>query len=214
MSALRKWLLSGLLVLVPLGITFWLVNWVVSTLDLTLSLLPPDWRPAAWLGLDIPGLGVVFALLIVLLIGGLTSNFIGKAVLHWWHGLLGRIPVVRSIYSAVKQVSDTVFSEKGNAFREAVLVQWPREGAWTIAFVTAAPSAALRPAIDADDFYCVYVPTTPNPTSGYLMFVRKSECRPLDLSVDAALTHVISMGVLDPAAKTKPTSPNSIAPRR
>ena len=201
-AALRKWLLAGLLVLVPVGITFWVLNWVISTLDLTLAVLPAHWRPEVWLGVEIPGLGVVFALLVVLAIGALASNFIGNTLLGWWDGLLGRIPVVRSIYSAVKQVSDTLFSDKGNAFREAVLVQWPREGVWTIAFVTAKPSVALHEHTPADDFLCVYVPTTPNPTSGYMLFVRKSECRALDMSVDAALTYVVSMGVVDPATKS------------
>lgn len=203
MNALRKWFLAGLLVLVPLGITFWVINWVVSTLDLTLSILPPSWRPENLLGVEIPGLGVVFALLIVLLIGALTSNFIGTHLLAWGDNLLGRIPVVRSIYSAVKQVSDTLFSEKGNAFREAVLVQWPREGVWTVAFVTSKPSEALADHTPSDDYLCVYVPTTPNPTSGYMLFVRKDECKALDLSVDEALTYVISMGVVDPATSGK-----------
>jgi uncharacterized membrane protein len=202
-AALRKWFLSGLLVLVPLGITFWVLNWVVSTLDLTLSILPEHWRPVYWLGMQIPGLGVIFALVVVLLIGALASNFIGNKLLGWWDGLLGRIPVVRSIYSSVKQVSDTLFSDKGNAFREAVLVQWPRPGMWTVAFVTAKPSLAAREAAPQDEFLCVYVPTTPNPTSGYMVFVRKDECKSLDLSVDEALTYVVSMGVVDPATSSK-----------
>jgi len=116
---------------------------------------------------------------------------------------LGRIPVVRSIYSAVKQVSDTLFSEKGNAFREAVLVQWPREGVWTVAFVTSKPSSALSEHAPSEDYLCVYVPTTPNPTSGYMMFVRKDQCKALDLSVDEALTYVVSMGVVDPLSSGK-----------
>lgn len=203
MNALRKWFLAGLLVLVPVGITFWVINWVVSTLDLTLSILPPSWRPLSWIGVEIPGLGVVFAFLVVLLIGALTSNFIGTHLLAWWDRLLGRIPVVRSIYSAVKQVSDTLFSEKGNAFREAVLVQWPRPGVWTVAFVTSKPSLALAEHAPSEDYLCVYVPTTPNPTSGYMMFVRKDECKALDLSVDEALTYVVSMGVVDPLSSGK-----------
>jgi uncharacterized membrane protein len=153
--------------------------------------------------MQIPGLGVIFALVVVLLIGALASNFIGNKLLGWWDGLLGRIPVVRSIYSSVKQVSDTLFSDKGNAFREAVLVQWPRPGMWTVAFVTAKPSLAAQEAAPQDEFLCVYVPTTPNPTSGYMVFVRKDECKSLDLSVDEALTYVVSMGVVDPATSTK-----------
>ena len=125
MAALRKWLLAGLLVLVPLIITLWVLDWVVSTLDQTLTILPIDWQPERWAGMHIRGLGVLFALAVVLSIGALASNFVGNKLVHWWHALLHRIPVVRSIYSGVKQVSDTVLSEKGNAFRKAVLVQWP-----------------------------------------------------------------------------------------
>ena len=131
MAALRKWLLAGLLVLVPLMITIAVINWVVSTLDKTLEILPAEWQPELLIGFYIPGFGVVLALAIVLVIGAATSNFIGNKLVTWWDRLLNRIPVVRSVYSAVKQVSDTLFSEKSNAFREALLVQWPREGVWT-----------------------------------------------------------------------------------
>jgi uncharacterized membrane protein len=197
MAALRKWLLAGLLVLVPLIITLWVIDWVVSTLDKTLHILPGAWQPDQWLGWHIPGLGVVFALLVVLSIGALASNIVGNRLVNWWHALLHRIPVVRSIYSGVKQVSDTLFSEKGNAFRKALLVQWPREGAWTIAFLTGAPEgevAALLPG----DYVTVFVPTTPNPTGGYFMMMKRSECFELNMSVDEALTYVVSMGVIVP----------------
>ena len=210
MTALRRWFLAGLLVLGPIGITFWVLSWVISTLDMTLAILPEHWRPLAWLGIEVPGLGVVFAFLVVLVIGALASNFIGNKLLSWWDGLLGRIPVVRSVYSAVKQVSDTVFSDKGNAFREAVLVEWPHQGMWTIGFVTASPSAAVAAVAPKESHLCVYVPTTPNPTSGYLVYVRRDDCKTLDLSVDEALTHVVSMGVVDPA--TNPKTPRAQQP--
>lgn len=197
MASLRKWLLSGLLVLVPLIITLSVLDWVVSTLDKTLNILPAAWMPERWLGWRLPGLGVLFALLVVLSIGALASNFIGNKLVNWWHALLHRIPVVRSIYSAVKQVSDTLFSEKGNAFRKAVLVQWPRENMWTIAFLTGHPSGEVGSHLP-DDCLSVYVPTTPNPTGGYFIMVRKSDCIELDMSVDEALTYVISMGVIVP----------------
>jgi uncharacterized membrane protein len=212
MPSLRKWLFSGLLVLVPLIITLWVLDWVVSTLDRTLNILPLSWHPDQLLGMHIPGLGVLFAMLVVLSIGALASNIIGNKLVHWWHALLHRIPVVRSIYSGVKQVSDTLFSEKGNAFRQALLVQWPHEGMWTIAFLTGAPGGdVLRQlqaqpggASAADEFCSVFVPTTPNPTGGYFVLVRKSACVELQMSVDAALTYIVSMGVIVPGGPKNP----------
>ena len=206
MTALRKWLFSGLLVLVPLIVTLWVLDWVVGTLDQTLNILPETWRPDAWLGVHVPGLGVVFGLVVGRAIGALASNIIGNRIVDWWHALLHRIPVVRSIYSGVKQVSDTLFSEKGNAFRKALLVQWPHEGMWTIAFLTGTPQGQLldalqrRPGGDtpADEFLSVYVPTTPNPTGGYFVLLRARDCIELEMSVDEALTYIVSMGVIVP----------------
>ena len=200
MAALRKWLLSGLLVLVPLIITLWVLEWVISTLDQTLRILPVAWQPDQWLGVHIPGLGVIFALVILLSIGALASNIIGHRLVNWWHALLHRIPVVRSIYSGVKQVSDTLFSEKGNAFRKALLVQWPHEGMWTIGFLTGTPGGDVARRLP-DDCLSVYVPTTPNPTGGYFVMVPRSACVELDMSVDEALTYVISMGVIVPGSQ-------------
>ncbi|MFN7444121.1 MAG: DUF502 domain-containing protein [Curvibacter sp.] len=203
MAKFRKWLFAGLLVLVPLIITLWVLDWVITTLDETLRILPMEWQPDRLLGLHIPGLGVVFALAVVLLIGALASNIIGNRLVDWWHALLHRIPVVRSIYSGVKQVSDTLFSEKGNAFRQAVLVQWPREGMWTIGFVTGTPGGDLVNHLRGD-YLSVYVPTTPNPTGGYFVMLRRSDCIVLAMSVDEALTYVISMGVIVPGGPKNP----------
>ncbi len=197
LAKLRTWLFSGLLVLVPLIITLWVLDWVVSTLDQTLRILPKSWHPDQLLGLHIPGFGVIFALMMVLLIGAMASNFIGNKMVTWWHSLLNRIPVVRSIYSGVKQVSDTLFSEKGNAFHQALLVKWPHEGMWTIAFLTGTPGGDLKNHL-VGDYLSVYVPTTPNPTGGYLVMVKKSDCIELDMNVDEALAYVISMGVIVP----------------
>jgi len=202
MAKLRKWLFSGLLVLVPLIITLWVLEWVVTTLDQTLQVLPRTWQPDVLLGIHIPGLGVVFALLVLLVIGALASNFVGNRLVSWWHALLHRIPVVRSIYSGVKQVSDTLFSEKGNAFRQALLVQWPREGMWTIAFQTGMPGGDVSNHLRGD-YISLYVPTTPNPTGGYFVIVKKSDCIELDMSVDEALTYIISMGVIVPSNPIK-----------
>jgi uncharacterized membrane protein len=197
MGALRKWLIAGLLVIVPLVITLGVLNWIIGTLDQTLAILPEAWQPDRLLGVHIPGFGVILTLLILLLVGGITSNFIGRKLVGWGDALVRRIPVVRSIYSSVKQVSDTVFSDSGNAFRTAVLVQWPREGVWTVAFVTGQPSGEVA-ALLRDDYVSVFVPTTPNPTGGYFVVVRKSECIELEMSVDAALKYIVSMGVVAP----------------
>ncbi|MEZ5703977.1 MAG: DUF502 domain-containing protein [Burkholderiaceae bacterium] len=211
MPALRKWLLAGLLVLAPLIITLWVLEWVVTTLDQTLHVLPNSWHPDQLFGVHVPGLGVVFALVVVLSIGAMASNFVGNRLITWWHALLHRIPVVRSIYSGVKQVSDTLFSEKGNAFRKALLVEWPHEGMWTIAFLTGAPTgdvlSRLRAepggSVDGEEFLSVYVPTTPNPTGGYFVMVRRSACQELAMSVDEALTYIVSMGVIVPGHARK-----------
>ncbi|MDW8336444.1 MAG: DUF502 domain-containing protein [Tepidimonas sp.] len=200
-AALRRWLLSGLLVLVPLIVTLWVLEWVISTLDQTLNILPEAWQPERWLGVRVPGMGVLLALAIVLGIGALASNYVGNQLVAWWHALLQRIPVVRSIYSGVKQVSDTLLSEKGNAFRQALLVQWPREGMWTIAFLTGAPGGDVARHLPAQDYLSVYVPTTPNPTGGYFVIVHRRDVVPLAMSVDEALTYVISMGVIVPGAR-------------
>jgi uncharacterized membrane protein len=199
MAALRRWLLAGLLVLVPLIITVWVLNWVIGTLDQTLQILPAQWQPDFLLGIHIPGFGVLLALLIVLVIGAVASNFMGRRLVSWWDALLGRIPIVRSIYSSVKQVSDTLFSENGNAFRKAGLVQWPRPGVWTIAFQTGTPGGDVANHLP-DDYLSVYVPTTPNPTGGYFVMLKRSDCIELAMSVDEALTYVISMGVVVPGS--------------
>ena len=202
MSAIRKWLLAGLLVLVPLGITAWVLQWVILTLDQTLLILPKTWRPDELIGSYIPGFGVLLALSIVLLIGAIASNFLGKKVVSLWDLPLGRIPIVRSIYSSVKQVSDTLFSENDNAFRQALLIQWPKEGVWTIGFQTGTPGGDVTNHL-IGDYVSVYVPTTPNPTGGYFVMLKREHCIELKMSVDEALTYVISMGVVVPGSALK-----------
>ena len=199
MAAIRKWLLAGLLVLVPLGITAWLLNWFIATLDQTLQILPGNWHPDKLIGVHIPGFGVLLALVIVLIIGAVASNFFGKKLVSLWNLLLNRIPIVRSIYSSVKQVSDTLFSENGNAFRKALLVQWPRAGVWTIGFQTGTPGGDVVNHLTGD-YLSVYVPTTPNPTGGYFVMLKREDCIELKMSVDEALTYVISMGVVVPGS--------------
>ncbi|WP_374669761.1 DUF502 domain-containing protein [Ramlibacter sp.] len=200
MHALRKWLLAGLLVVVPVAITVSVLQWVIGLLDQTLQILPAHWHPDKLLGIHIPGFGVLLTLAILLVVGAAASNIIGRKLVALGDAIVHRIPVVRSIYSSVKQVSDTLFSESGNAFRTAVLIEWPRQGTWTIAFVTGAPGGELKDALHDSDYVSVYVPTTPNPTSGYFMMLRKTDCVELKMSVDEALKYVVSMGVVTPGA--------------
>ncbi len=197
MKSIRKWLLAGLLVIVPLGITVWVLEWILSSLDKTLLILPSQWRPDALIGFHIPGFGVILAFAVLLLVGAVASNFFGKKLVTWWDGLLNRIPVVRSIYSSVKQVSDTLFSDSGTAFRKAVLVQWPRPDVWTIAFVTGSPGGDVVNHLQGE-YLSVYVPTTPNPTGGYFVMLKKTDCIELNMSVDEALKYIVSMGVVVP----------------
>jgi uncharacterized membrane protein len=197
MLALRKWLVSGLLVIVPVAITIAVLQWIIGTLDRTLLILPEAWQPDRLIGVHIPGFGVLLTLAILLTVGAVVSNFMGKKLVHWGDMMVSRIPVVRSIYSSVKQVSDTLFSESGNAFRTAVLVQWPRADVWTIGFVTGAPGGDVANHL-VGEYLSVYVPTTPNPTGGYFVMLRRSDCIELKMSVDEALKYVISMGVVAP----------------
>lgn len=203
MGPLRKWFFAGLLVIVPVAITVWVLQWIVATLDQTLLILPEAWQPDRLLGFHIPGFGVLLALAILLVVGAVATNFLGKNLVIWGDALLGRIPVVRSIYTSVKQVSDTLFSPSGNAFRVAVLVQWPRPDVWTIGFVTGSPGGDVSNYL-LGEYLSVYVPTTPNPTGGYFVMLRRSECIELKMSVDAALKYVVSMGVVVPGAPVNP----------
>lgn len=184
--------------IVPLFVTLGVLNWIIGTLDQTLWLLPDDWQ--MWLVEHrVRGLGVLLTLAILLSVGAIASNFVGKRLLGWGDAVVRRIPVVRSIYSSVKQVSDTLFSESGNAFRTAVLIQWPRDDVWTIAFVTGTPGGDVANYLK-DDFLSVYVPTTPNPTGGYFVMLKRSDCIELRMSVDDALKYIVSMGVVAPGS--------------
>lgn len=203
MLSVRKWLLAGLLVVVPVAITIWVLQWIIGTLDQTLLILPRAWHPDEIFKVHIPGFGVLLTLAILLIVGAVASNFVGKRLVSLGDRIVHRIPVVRSIYSSVKQVSDTLFSESGNAFRKAVLVQWPRPDVWTIAFVTGSPGGDVANYLNGD-YVSVYVPTTPNPTGGYFVMLRKSDCIELKMSVDDALKYVVSMGVVAPGAPKQP----------
>lgn len=195
---MRKYFITGLLILVPLAITVWVLNLVIGTLDQSLLLVPQRFRPQSLFGFDIPGLGTILTVLIVFLTGLLTNNLVGNYVVKLWERLLQRIPIVNSLYSSVKQVSDTLFSSSGNAFRKAVLVPYPHQNSWTIAFLTGVPGGDAAKHL-VGDYVSVYVPTTPNPTSGFFLMMKRSDVVELDMSVDAALKYIVSMGVVAPA---------------
>jgi uncharacterized membrane protein len=196
----KKYLITGLLIWIPLVITIWVLKLVVDTLDQSLLLLPLQWRTESFLGVHIPGMGVILTLVIVFATGVFATNFFGAQLVRLWYGILQRIPVFNSIYSSVKQISDTLFSSSGQAFRKALLVQWPREGMWTIAFLTGTPGGDVVNHLPGD-FVSVYVPTTPNPTGGYFVMVARKDVIELDMTVDAALKYVISMGVVAPGQR-------------
>jgi len=193
----KKYLITGLLIWIPLVITIWVLKIIFDMLDQSLLLLPEHWRPDAWLPFHVPGLGAILTLVIVFGTGIFARNFFGARLVQLWHDVLNRIPVVNSIYSSVKQISDTLFSSSGQAFRKALLVQWPHEGMWTIAFLTGAPSGDVAEHVPAD-CVSVYVPTTPNPTGGYFVIVARKDVIELEMSVDQALKYIISMGVVPP----------------
>ena len=197
---MKKYLITGLLIWIPLVITLWVLKLVVDVLDQTLLLLPPEFRTENWLGLHVPGMGAVMTLVIVFLTGLFATNLLGARLVQWWHLIVHRIPVVNSIYSSVKQISDTLFSSSGQAFRKALLVQWPREGMWTIGFLTGLPGGEVANHLPGD-FLSVYVPTTPNPTGGYFVVVARKDVIELDMSVDEALKYIISMGVVPPIGR-------------
>ncbi len=201
---IKRYFITGLLIWVPLVITAWVLSVIVSTLDQSLRLLPQALHPQNLFGFAIPGAGALLTLLIVLVTGLLAANFIGQKLVGWWDQLLSRIPVVNSVYKGVKQVSDTLFAPNGNAFRKALLVQYPRQGSWTIAFLTGTPGGDIRNHLEGN-YVSIYVPTTPNPTSGFFLMMPARDVIELDMTVDEALKYIISMGVVAP-----PTHPRTI----
>jgi uncharacterized membrane protein len=197
---LRKYLVAGLLIWLPLAITLWVLDFIVTTMDRTLTVLPASLHPDQVLGVHVPGLGLVMSVVILLVTGALAANIIGARMFSWWESVLVKIPIVRPIYSSVKQVSDTLFASKGQSFRKVVLIEFPNRGQWTFGFIVGAPGAAIERETGGD-LITVYVPTAPNPTSGYVLMVRPAEVRELDVTVDDALKFHLSMGVVAPAAR-------------
>lgn len=202
---MKKYFITGLLVWIPLSITVWVIQLIVRTMDQSLVFVPAALRPENALGFHIPGIGVVVTLFLVFLTGLFTANILGQRLLRLWEAVLARIPIVKTVYYSVKQVSDTLFSTKGDAFRRALLVQYPRQGSWTIAFLTGQPGGEVARLLQGD-YVSVYVPTTPNPTSGFFLMMPRSDVIELDISVDDALKYIISMGVVAPPLPGMPSA--------
>lgn len=194
-GALRRNLIAGLAVSLPILVTFVIIRWLIELADSALALLPPQLQPDALFGSHIPGIGVVLALIVLILIGALTTNMVGNHLMRWVDTLLARVPVVRSIYGAMRQLMDAVLGKGGRAFRQVVLVSFPQDGQWTIGFVTGETSL---PVPGESPKVAVFVATTPNPTSGWLLFVSESELIPLDISVEEGMKVVVSGGMLGP----------------
>jgi uncharacterized membrane protein len=197
---MKRYFITGLLIWVPLGITLWVLDLLIGTMDQSLTVLPAEWQPEAWIGVRIPGLGVILTLLVIVLTGVFATNFFGQKIIDVWERLLIRIPVVKTIYGSVKQVSDTLLSGKGHAFRKVLLVRYPHPQAWSLAFQTNVPDEVMR--VLPDEQVAVFIPTTPSPVNGFYFYVKKSEVIELNVSVDRALKYIVSMGVASGEARS------------
>ncbi len=197
MGTLRKYIIAGLLVWLPLAATVVIIKLVIDLLDKTILLLPPEWQPATVLGFSIPGFGVILAISTLLITGMLAANLFGRKLVSFWEAVLNRIPLVRSIYNSVKQISTTLFDSKGKSFRKVVMLEYPRKGLWSIGFLSndnvSTDIDGLKP-----DLVAVFVPTTPNPTSGFIIMVPRGDITELDMTIEEGFKFIISMGVITP----------------
>ena len=196
-TRLKKYFITGLLIWVPLAITAWVLSLIVRSMDQSLLLLPQAIHPEHLLGMYIPGLGALLTLLVVFLTGLVTTNIVGQKLVQFWEAVLARIPVVKSIYYSVKQVSDTLFSSNGVAFRKVLLVRYPHPEAWSVAFQTGHPARDVADMLP-EEHVGVFIPTTPSPVNGFFFFVKKHDVIELDMDVDEALKYIVSMGVVAP----------------
>ena len=202
MAALKKYIIAGLLVWLPFAATVVIVKLLIDLLDKTILLLPPEWHPVALLGFSIPGFGIILALSILLLTGMLAANLFGRRFVEIWERILNKIPLVRSIYSSIKQISNTIFDPSGKSFRKVVMLQYPKKGLWSIGFLTNDNVGDEMGAVD-DRLVAVFIPTTPNPTSGFIIMTRNDEITELDISVEEGFKFIISMGVIIPDGPTR-----------
>lgn len=194
-KAIRRYFVGGLLIWLPIWATYIVIKFLINIMDSSVKLLPTEYQPHTLFGIDIPGFGLILTLIILIATGLFATNFIGNRVLGFWERVLSRIPLIRSIYAAVKQVTEALLKPSGNSFRKVVMVEFPRKGIWSIGFQT---SDAFAHGPDKDEHYItVFVPTTPNPTSGFLLVIPKKEVTELDMSVEEGLKMIISIGVVD-----------------
>ncbi len=197
MKHLRRYLVAGLLVWIPLGVTIFILRVLIALMDRTLLLIPEQYRPEEWLGFSVPGLGLILTLLVLLVTGLLAANIVGRSMVGLWESLLDRIPVVRSVYSAAKNFTEIVFSDSGQSFKKVLLIEYPRKGIYSLAFQTATNLGEVQ-GRTGEQMVCTFVPTTPNPTSGYIIIVPKKDIIELDMEIDEALKMIISLGVIIP----------------
>ncbi len=198
MKHLRRYLVAGLLVWIPLGVTIFILRVLIGLMDRTLLLIPQQYRPEEWFGFTIPGLGLILTLLVLLITGLLAANIVGRSMVGLWESMLDRIPVVRSVYSAAKNFAEIVFSDSGQSFKKVLLIEYPRKGVYSLAFQTATNLGEVQGRM-GEEMICTFVPTTPNPTSGYIIILPKKDIIELDMEIDEALKMIISLGVVVPA---------------
>ncbi|HVT63220.1 MAG TPA: DUF502 domain-containing protein [Legionellaceae bacterium] len=203
MRYIRSYLLAGLVVWLPILLTIWILSFIIELLDHSIALLPATYQPARVFGINIPGLGVIFSLVILLFTGLVATNFLGQRLMRWSELFLDKIPLVRSIYNTSKQMIQAVFSTNSQAFRKVVMVEYPRKGLWTLAFQTGTTSPELTKDLNTN-MISIFVPTTPNPTAGFLLMVSKSEIKEISMTVEDALKYIISLGVMQMPHKSLP----------
>lgn len=211
LAFIRRCFISGILVWLPIAVTLLVIKFVIDLLSKSLLLLPTAVQPDTLLGFHLPGVGVVLTLLVIFLTGMFARNIIGSQLVSIWDAAMARIPLVRSVYMGVKQVTETIFKPGGQSFRKVLLVEFPCAGVWSIAFQTGEAAKEIQQALDGESMVTYFIPTTPNPTSGFLMMKPKSEVIELDMSVDQALKLVISLGVVQPVSSTAATTATTTA---
>jgi uncharacterized membrane protein len=209
-KTLRRYLITGLIIWLPIVVTVLVLRFLINLMDRTLIVIPAEFRPEALLGFAVPGVGVVLTILVLLVTGVLGANLFGRKILSFWESILKRIPLIRSIYSGAKQVAETVLSDGDTSFKRVFLVQYPRKGVWSLCFQTATDLAEIQGRTESE-VICVFVPTTPNPTSGFILFVPRTDLIPLEMSVDEGLRMIISLGVVVPTWKN-PDDARGLAP--
>ena len=198
MKQLRRYFVAGLLVWIPLGVTIFIGRFFIGLMDNSLLLVPEKYRPEEWLGVAIPGLGIILTLLVVLITGLLAANFVGRSMVGFWESVLDRIPIVRTVYSGAKKFAEVVFSDSNQSFKKVLLIEYPRKGIYSLAFQTATNLGEVQ-GRTGEDVVCTFVPTTPNPTSGYIIIIPKKDIIELDMEIDEAFKMIVSLGVVIPS---------------